>query len=394
MSFKDTQRAFERMADRGRIKQEHVVPLTIAALMEQGAEAFGRAFYGDTFNKAEDEVAARRAAVSGAQDSTDRILQSWEARAKDIGVLSEQLARETIITSLDLPAVLGRARDLVIRGAEEPTTTESALFNAAFKRTAQNFRPMSSLQKNVDTLGLFLQPEYTNVRYEAFTWSEDQYAVAKYSRAIGWTWEAQQNDDTQTFLDESAALGFAARLNRLQVLLLAIVAGTSRTTLTGTGAGAGGPTIANVVAARAALANNSPPRRLGAIAVPVTWEGLANATRDNQFVPASTPAELNPVYSAFQVNVEESEAFTQIMSAAPSGNAADWLAYDNNVSSWLEFAALRGFEGGPRIVFKLPDTRGVTDLGSFDNMTDAMKVVDTAGAKVTESSKVLRIAGA
>jgi|GEM_PF-2295352 len=393
MSFKDTQRAFERMADRGRIKQEHVIPLTIAALMEQAAEAFGRAYYGDTFNKAEDEVAARRAAVSGAQESTDRILQSWEARAKDIGQLGEQLARETIITSLDLPAVLGRARDLVIRNAEEPTT-ESALFNAAFKRTAQNFRPMSSLQKDVDSLGLFLQPEGTNVRYEGFTWSEDQYAIAKYSRAIGWTWEAQQDDDLQSFLDESAALGFAARLNRLKVLLLAIVAGTSRTTLTGTGAGAGGPTIANVEAARAALANSSPPRRLGAIAVPVTWEGLANATRDNQFIPASNPAELNPVYSAFQVNVEESEAFTQIMAAAPNGNAADWLAYDANVSSWLEFAALRGFEGGPRIVFKLPDTRGVTDLGSFDNMTDAMKVVDTAGAKVTESSKVLRVAGA
>src|SRR5690625_7533200 len=114
-----------------------------------------------------------------------------------------------------------------------------------------------------DRLCLILQPEGTNVRYEGFTWSEDQYAIAKYRRASGWTWEAQQDDDLQSFLDESAALGFAARLNRLKVLLLAIVAGTSRTTLTGTGAGAGGPPIANVEAARAALANSSPSRMLG-----------------------------------------------------------------------------------------------------------------------------------
>lgn len=390
MSFKDTQHAFERMADRGHIKAEHVMPLTFAAIFEQAGTAFGQAFYGPTWNKAEDEVQARRAAVEGAQAQTDSIIRSWESRAKDVSAMGDRLARETIITSLDLPAVLGRARDLVIRNAEDPTSTESALFNAAFKRTAQNFRPMSSLQKDVDSLGLFLQPEGTNVRYEGFSWSDDQYAIAKYSRAIGWTWEAQQDDNLQGFLDESAALGFAARLNRLRVVFLAIVAGTTRTTL----GGVGGPDIARIEAARAALASSTPPRRLGTVSVPIGWEGLATAARDNQFVPASSPAELNPVYSSFSVNVEESEAFTQILAAAPSGNALDWLAHDANIASFLEFAALRGFEGGPRIVFKLPDTQGITDLGSFDNMTEAMKVVDTAGAKIIDGTRILRVAGA
>src|SRR5690625_3285482 len=141
------------------------------------------------------------------------------------------MAREAIHTTLDLPAVLGRARDLVIRPAEEPVNLESAMLNGAFKRTMQNFREMPSLQKDVDTLGLFLQPEGTNVRYEGFSWSEDKYAVSKYSRAIGWTWEAKVNDDLQSFLDESAALGYAARMNRLKVLFLAIVAGTAHPTL-------------------------------------------------------------------------------------------------------------------------------------------------------------------
>lgn len=391
MRLSETRRAFERMADRGQIKEDHVDLLTHAAIYEAAGNAFGRAYYQETWNKAEDEVQARRAATEGAQADTDNIIMAWERKAKDVGQLNARMAREAIHTTLDLPAVLGRARDLVIRPAEEPVNLESALLNGAFKRTMQNFREMPSLQKDVDTLGLFLQPEGTNVRYEGFSWSEDKYAVSKYSRAIGWTWEAKVNDDLQSFLDESAALGYAARMNRLKVLFLAIVAGTARTTLTGTGAGAGGPTIANVDAARAALASSTPPRRLGGISIPVPWEGLANATRDNQFVPASTPAELNPVYSAFTVNVEEYLA--DVLAAAPSGNALDWLAHDSNIASWLEFATLRGFEGGPSIVFKLPDTRE-SGYGSFDNMTDAMKVVDVVGAKVIDGTRVLRVAGA
>lgn len=392
MRFSETRRAFERMADKGHIKDEHVDLLSHAALYEMAGTAFGRAYYGPTWNKAEDEVTARRAAVEGAQQDTDAVIMKWEARARDVGGLHAGLAREAIHTTLDLPAILGRARDLVIRQAEEPFSTESALFAGAAKATRTDFRERASIRKDVDSLGLFLQPEYTNVRYEGFSWTEDGYAIAKYSRAIGWTWEARQADDAASFLDESAALGFAARVNRLRVLFAAIIAGTTRATLTGTGAGAGGPTIDNIVAARALLANNQPARRLGTVSIPVNWEGLARATRDNQFIPASTPAELNPAYQTFEINVEE--FLTEVLAEAPSGNALDWLAHDSNIASWLEFATLAGFDGGPAIVFKLPDTQGRTDLGSFDNMTEAMKVVDTAGAKVTDPTRVRRIAGA
>lgn len=388
MGFKDIRHAFEMQAARGNLREEHISLMEAVTIAELATKAYGRAFYGRVWDKAEADVEARRVAAETANE-VDALIRKWEGLARDVANLPSTLARETIVTTLDLPAILGRARDITVRPAEEPVSTESALFNAANRATFENFRERQSIKQDLDLLGLFPQPEGTNVRYESFAWTEDAYAVAKYSRAIGWTWEAKVNDDLAGFLDQAAALGYAARLNRLRILFAAIIAATSRSTPTG---GAGGPTIDNVEWARDQLATSTPPRRLGQIAIPINWEGLARATRDNQFVPASNPAELNPVYQAFTVNVEE--LMPEILAAAPSGNALDWLAYDSAIGSWLEFAALRGFEGGPRIVFKLPDVRDTNELGSFDNMTDAMKIVDVVGAKVTEPSKVLRVAGA
>lgn len=389
MRFSRIQHAYEMSAARGHAREEHVTLLTAVTIFELAAEAFGRAYYGRShWGKAEDEVRARRDAVAGAANQVDTVLERWTRAAKDVGAMQERLARETILTTLDLPAVLGRARDLVIREAEEPFSTDSPLFAATPKVTATDFRPRRTVRKELDALGLFLQPEGTNVRYEPFEWSEDEYVVAKYSRAIGWTYEARVNDDLGQFLDQAAALGYAARLTRIRTLAAAIVAATTRTTPTG---GAGGPTIENLEWARETLAGNVPPRRFGRIGIPINWEGLATAARDNQMIPGSSPAELNPVFNAFTIDVEE--VIPLVLGEAPGGDPLDWLAYDANIAAWLEFATLDGYQGGPRIAFKLPDTRE-TDLGSFDNMTDAMKVVDVTGAKVIDPTRVLRIAGA
>lgn len=389
MRFSTIERAFERQALKGHAKEEHVPLLTAVTALEMGAESFYRAYFGDAhWGKAEKDVIARREAVQGAKDSSDALLEKWTRTARDASALESALARETIVTTLDLPAVLGRARDLVIREAEEPYSTESPLFAGAAKVTRPDFRPRKSIKKEFDTLGLFPQPEGTNVRYEAFSFSEDEYAVTKYSRAIGWTYEARVNDDLTGFLDQAATLGYAARMTRIKTLAAAIVAGTSRSTPSG---GAGGPTIANIEYARDTLAGGTPARRLGAVGVPVAWEGVAQAARDNQMKPGSNPAEVNPVYQSFRIDVEE--IVPLVLAAAPAGNAKDWLAYDANVRSWLEFATLEGYQASPRIAFKLPDTRDA-DLGSFDNMTEAMKVVDVHAAKVIDATKVLRVAGA
>lgn len=371
-SFKDIRHQFTRMADAGKIKSDHVPMLEAAAIFEMAGDRFGSAFYGKAWDTAKDDVEA----------ASSDVMEKWAAKARDVSVMSHRLAQETIVTTLDLPATVGRARDVAIREAQE-VGTDSPLLAGAARRTARDFRPMPGLRRDLDSLGLFKQPEGTNVRYEPFAYTEDDYAIVKYNRAIGWTWEARLADDLGVFLDMATALGYSARLNRVRVMLAAIVAGTTRSTL----GGAGGPDVARVQAAREALADAN--ARFGAVSIPVEWEGVAEATRANQYIPNSNPAEVNPVYSAFGINVEE--LMPEVFGAAPSGNAADWAAHDATISNWLEFATLSGFEGGPRMRFKLPDARD--DLGSFDNMTDAMSILDAVGAKVTDATRVLRIAG-
>lgn len=399
MSFKTIRHAFEMQAARGNLRDEHVPLMEHITIAEMGIKAFGKAYFGDVWAKAQADVENRRIASETAND-VDRHIVKWERLAQDVMSLPTSLARETIVTTLDIPSTLGRARDLTIREAEQPAGLESALMTGSTKVTRNNFLKSGTIMKEYDLLGLFPQPENTNVRYEKFATSEAEYSVAKYSRAIGWTYEAKINDDLGSFLDQAAALGYSARLNRLRVIFEAIIDALTRTNPSGVQPGSGGtaapggPTIANIEWAIATLASSNPGRRLGAIGIPVLWEALAKAARDNQYVPNSSPAVINPAYQGFAINVEE--LLASAMEAAPvakGAKATDWLAYDAQVGAWLDFATLTGYEASPRIVFKLPDVRDATDLGSFDNMTDAMKVVDVVGAKVTDTTRVLWAAG-
>ena len=124
----------------------------------------------------------------------------------------------------------------------------------------------------------------------------------------------------------------------------------------------------------------------GAVTVPAKWLSLARMSANSTIVPAS-PTVMNPV-SGFQVNLERSLGV-----GTPLTTAGNWLAHEANIASWLEFASLDGFAGGARLVFKLPDT-DARDLGSFENMTEAFKVVDAVAAKVTDASAVLDVKSA
>jgi len=229
-------------------------------------------------------------------------------------------------------------------------------------------------------------PEGTNVTYDAIERTPDSYAVTPYAVATGWTWEARQNDDLGTFLEDVRELGRRATRNRIQVLYAAIKAAVSQSTPTGTmpsggTAAAGGPTIANIEWATTTLGSDN--RVLGAVTVPAKWLALAKASASQQVVPAS-PTVQNPVMG-FGINLERSLGV-----GTPLHTAANWLAHEANIASWLEFAALDGFTGGARLVFKLPDT-DARDLGSFENMTEAVKIVDAVAAKVTDADSVLEI---
>lgn len=394
-NYSEIRHAFERAADRGTVPQEYVGVLTAGVIQETAVDAFAKTYYGPKlWSDAKDFVrnSANAAAENAAQRTEEKIL-ALEQGAKDVLNLKYISKREAVIATTDLPAILGRARDVSIRDSEG-SSLESALMASAVKRTASNFQTMHGIRYD-SGLGLFEQAEGANVRYEPIEVTTDGYNVRKFSRAIGFTFEASVNDDLQYFAAQSAALGFAARRNRIEVLLGAIRDQVARSTPSGAQASggtaaAGGPTVANIEWAKKTLAAGTPSRRMSAIAVPPAWEGVANISRGSTTLPGGAAGSVNPVYNAFDLLIEElmAEEF-----AKNGGNALDWLAFAAS-TPWLEFASLRGFEGGPIFQTKLPDVRESDTYGSFDNMTLAFKVLDVVAAKVTNPDAVLRVAGA
>src|SRR5690606_38721529 len=207
--------------------------------------------------------------------------------------------------------------------------------------------------------------------------------------ATGWTWEARENDDLGTFLEDVRELGRRGTRNRIQVLYAAIAAVTAEETPSGTQpsggtAAAGGPTIANIEWVTGQMGTDN--RVFGAVSIPPKWLALAQASASQQVVPAS-PTVQNPV-QGFGINLERNLGV-----GTPFDTANNWLAHEANIASWLEFAALDGFTGGARLVFKLPDT-DAADLGSFENMTEAVKIVDAVAAKVTDANSVIEVKSA
>lgn len=371
--FGEIKRLFERLSDKGfvdadtAVYAENVLPQILAA------DTIARAY------KGEDDAA------SNTLSNYDKIAEEVSVKAHEGGVRM----LEAIITTGDITVVANRVNQEIIP-AEEPISTESVFMRGARKRAHSDFKGVNPIKLELDTLGTFLTPEGTNVRYEPFEVSEEGYTIAKYARAIGWTYEAKRNNDMEAFLDQAQALGYAARLTRLRVLFEAIISGSTRTTPSGGDASAGGPTRANVLWAIQELQKHSPPRRLGGLAGSLAWELLADETLGNRYVPGEVAAIVNPAYKKAAWHTEE--YLPEVLADAPSGSNLDWLGFDARISTWLEFGYLREFRN-PRIVFKAPDTRNAGELGSFDNMTDAVKIVDFTGAKVTDPSKLLRVAG-
>lgn len=387
--------AYQIAAAKGSIPEEHVNLLTLGTIAEVATVAFNKAYFGDkVWRQAQDDV---RNTGDAAGALTESVIHAYERKAPDVMNLKHLSARESIIATTDLPSVLGRARDIAIRDTLAPEA-ESPLLAAATRRTATSFHTLRGVRYD-GTTRLFEQPEATNVRYEPLEMTEDGYQISVWSRALGFTFQAATNDDVGYFAAQTAGFGRAARQNRIFVLLEAIFNEVARTTPTGTmpsggTASAGGPTIANLEYVAQLLATRDSPegeslgQALTRIAIPANWIGTANMTVNRQEVSANVP---NPVYQTFGVDVER--AMPRIAAAAPNGNALDWLAFDDS-GSWLEFATLAGYEGGPQFFNKLPDVQETNVYGSFDNLTLAFKVQDILGAKVTNPDAVVRVAGA
>lgn len=380
MRFSSIERVYERLTAQGKLTERQAAYAALVTIYEHASLAFLEGQYGErVVAKARDDVRAA--------DAAER--RAFERYAPDTQPLARALARESITTTLDLPAITGRARDIIQRADRADEMLISPLFDGAFKRTATDFRAIHGITTDEGSKGLYAVPEGTNVTYDAITRTPDSYSVVPYAVATGWTWEARQNDDLGTFLADVRELGRRATRNRNQVIYAAIKAALSQSTPSGAQpsggtAAAGGPTIANIEWATTTLATDN--RVFGAVTVPAKWLALATASASQQVVP-SAPTVQNPV-QGFGINLERG-----LGTGTPLHTANNWLAHEANIASWLEFAALDGFTGGARLVFKLPDT-DARDLGSFENMTEAVKIVDAVAAKVVDADGVIEIKAA
>lgn len=380
MRFSEIERVYDRLTAQGKLTDRQAAYASLTTIYEYATLAFLEGQYGErVVAKAKDDV---RNAGEG-----DR--RAFERGAPDVNGLRRMLTRETITTTLDLPAVAGRARDIVTRDYRGDEFLQSPLLDGARKRTAADFRALHGISSAEEGKGLYPTPEGTNVTYDRVERTSDQYQAVPYSVATGWTWEARANDDLGTFLEDVRELGRRAVRNRIQVILAAIADALSEQTPSGTmpsggSAGVGGPTIANIEWATQELASDN--RVFGAVTVPPVFYALANSSAGQPVIPTSTNL-VNPV-QGFGVNLERNLGV-----GTPLDTANNWLAHEANIASWLEFAALDGFTGGGRLVFKLPDT-DASDLGSFENMTEAVKIVDAVGALVTDPSAVIEVKAA
>lgn len=377
MGIRAIHHAYELAAARGHIAPNLVGQATLATILESGVTSFQRAYYGaKEWDKVRNEVSNGEA--------TDKLGALQEHILTDISSIQRPL-REAM-TSSDLAGVLGTIRSRVLRQTFNPV--ESDIFALATKRTAQDFRLMQGYR--VDPFNrLALRPESTDVTYANWGTTPDGYRVSNYELAIAYTWEMWVNDDLGVFMTAMENLGVAGRRNRALIVFEAIAAQLTRQTI---GGGVGGPDVAHVQAAIDYLNNQTTaaggvlPFDLTDIAIPSTWRTLAATTLNSEkllgLTSGKTP-EANPVYQAATLHREP--MMKEIL-------GSDWLAWDNRYS-WLEFATLAGFEGGPKTYTKLPNVGEHIEQGSFENHSLAVKVGDAVGAFVTNTQSVVRVQG-
>ena len=260
-----------------------------------------------------------------------------------------------------MPAITGRARDIIQRADRADEMLISPLFDGAFKRTATDFRAIHGITTDEGSKGLYAVPEGTNVTYDAITRTPDSYSVVPYAVATGWTWEARQNDDLGTFLADVRELGRRATRNRNQVIYAAIKAALSQSTPSGAQpsggtAAAGGPTIANIEWATTTLATDN--RVFGAVTVPAKWLALATASASQQVVPSALTVQ-NRAGLRHQPR-------TRPGTGTPTPRTTG--SRTKNIASWLGRRVGRVHPA--RACLQTPGHRRPRP-GSFENMTEA-----------------------
>jgi hypothetical protein len=386
MSVREIRYNLQRLADRGKISESRVIPLTIATVLETGQQAFHAAYYGAALTKQIDDV---RGMDQAGKDSALLIMESFITDLEK----TNRANKETLTTS-DFPLALARARQAAARpGYVFP---ESDLPKFAARRTAADFKVLKGNRPgSIGHRFLPVRPESTNIEYTKFFTSDEGYTVADMALAIPFTWESYINDDLGDFISAATDMGNVARRSRAAVIVDAVLRLAARVPLID---GEFGPTIDNLDAVAEFMANQTDTltgRRVGRkptdVFVPTKWErkALRSMAPERLSVtggaagPLDQVVDINPVYGMAAVHVED--LIGDLVAEYPERYDAkdigpdDWLALDGR-NSPIELATLRGYEGGPKTFTRMVNV-DETDLeGDFDNRGFAMKVHDVCGA--------------
>jgi hypothetical protein len=389
MSIRHLERTLSVQAAKGRFNENIVPKVTMALIMEAGMIAFHKGYYGA---KEWDEIS--QDAGKARHEGNEFIGRITESLVTDISNIRR--IRENIMTTSDFPLALSMIRDRARRDSYFPV--ESPILAFARKRTANDFKRMRGVRTDVFDR-LIKRPEGTTVKYVSFGSTEDGYQIANYELALGFTWESYINDDIGEFIAASAALGVAARRTRQYITLEAIRSQVARELI---GGSVGGPDSDRLIALFDAFSSqtttvNLPdgttatkpmPMLLSDIIIPIKWTITANnALQSTNIAYGGSVAKMsrNPSQGLAVATVDPM--------MGEFDNPSDWLGIDNR-QQWLEFAALRGYEAGPKTFTKLPDVMETMDEGTFANHTFDIKISDNVGALVTNVKAVKRVQGA
>ncbi|CAM3269116.1 Bacteriophage Mu GpT domain-containing protein [Deinococcus saxicola] len=390
MSIKEIRFELTRLADRGVIPENRVIPLTIQTVLESAQQHFQMGYFGQFLDKELDNVRAMDASAKEAA------LIRMEGMILDFEK-TRRAHRETHTTS-DFPLAVAQVRQAASRPGF--TFPESDLPKFAARRTATDFKALKGTRPGaIGHRFLPVRPEAANIEYTKFFTSEEGYTVADYALALTFTFEAYINDDLGDFTAAAADLGNVARRTRASVILDVILRKAPRVPLAD---GEQGPTPANLDQLAAfmsaqvdATTGRRASRRPTDLFVPTIWERKAAASMANEYlVPvggASGTLALvpnrNPAYMLGNIHVEDMIA--DLLAEYPDRYAAkgigddDYLVVDGR-NNPFELAALRGYEGGPKTFTRIVNV-DETDLeGDFENRNFALKVHDVVGADLRD----------
>lgn len=390
MSIKEIRFELTRLADRGVIAENRVIPLTIQTVLEAAQQKFHEAYFGEILEEKLQNLQGMD------HDLKEAALARLEGMIQDFEK-TRRAHRETLTTS-DFPLAVAQARDAASRqGYAFP---ESDLPQFAARRTATDFKALKGTRPGaIGHRFLPVRPESTNIEYTKFFTSEEGYTVADYALALTFTFEAYVNDDLGDFAAAAADLGNVARRTRASVILDAILRKAARAPLVD---GEMGPTPENLDALAAFMGQQvdsttgrRASRRITDLFVPTIWERKAAASMASEYlVPVggasgalAFTSNRNPAYQLGNIHVEDMIA--DLLAEYPDRYSAkginedDYIAVDGR-NKPFELATLRGYEGGPKTFTRMVNV-DETDLeGDFENRNFALKVHDIVGADLRD----------